>query len=466
MTLSVAIVGSGPAGFYTADALLKADPACRIDIIDRLPTPYGLIRFGVAPDHEKTKNVMRGFARTASDDRVNFYGDVDIGEALSLDELREMYDAVVLAVGAAHDRRLGIPGEDKAGVVGSASFVNWYNAHPDFVDRTPDLDTSSVVIIGAGNVAIDVARVLVKTPAEMAATDLPDYAARPIHGAPISDVYMVARRGPVEAKFTNVELREMGHLEQCVPQVAAADLPDEVTGEMSPRDRRVREKNLETLRAFSGREAGEKPKRVHFVFFASPVEILGGERVEAIRFERTRVENGRAVGTGEHFEIACGLAVAAVGYLSLPVDGAPFDHKQGVVVNEEGRVGPGLYAVGWIKRGPTGVIGTNKPDGRDAAQQIVDDLGSGGGKPGREGLEALLCARGRRWVDLEGWQRIEAAESRLPPRARPAASSTGARIFWPSWTSSALPAEGRSPTPLPDRERLRGYSKISPARDG
>ena len=244
MTLKVAIVGSGPAGFYTADALLKADSACQIDIIDRLPTPYGLIRFGVAPDHEKTKNVMRGFARTASDDRVNFYGDVDIGDALSLDELREMYDAVVLAVGAAHDRTLGIPGEDKAGVVGSASFVNWYNAHPDFIDRTPDLDTSSVVIIGAGNVAIDVARVLVKTPAEMAATDLPDYAAEPIHAAPIGDVYMVARRGPVEAKFTNVELREMGHLEQCVPQVAAADLPESATGEMSDRDRRVREKNL------------------------------------------------------------------------------------------------------------------------------------------------------------------------------------------------------------------------------
>ena len=420
MTLSVAIVGSGPAGFYTADSLLKADPECRIDIIDRLPTPYGLIRFGVAPDHEKTKNVMRGFARTASDDRVNFYGDVDIGEALSLDELREMYDAVVLAVGAAHDRKLGLPGEDKPGVVGSASFVNWYNAHPDFVDRTPDLDTSSVVIIGAGNVAIDVARVLVKTPAEMAATDLPAYAAEPIHGAPIADVYMVARRGPVEAKFTNVELREMGHLEQCVPQVAAADLPDEVTGEMSDRDRRVREKNLATLRTFTEREAGEKPKRVHFVFFASPVEILGDEHVEAVRFERTRVENGRAVGTGEHFEIACGLVVAAVGYLSMPVDGAPFDHRQGVVVNDAGRVGPGLYAVGWIKRGPTGVIGTNKPDGRDAAQQILDDLGAdGGGKAGREALEAMLRARGRRWVDLEDWRRIEAAEIDAAPEGAP-----------------------------------------------
>ena len=409
MTLSVAIVGSGPAGFYTADALLRADAACQIDILDRLPTPYGLIRFGVAPDHEKTKNVMRGFARTASNARVNFYGDVDVGSTLSLDELRSMYDAVVLAVGAAHDRRLGIPGEDKRGVVGSASFVNWYNAHPDFIERTPELDTSSVVIVGAGNVAIDVARVLVKTPAEMASTDLPAYAAAPIHSAPISDVYMVARRGPVEAKFTNVELREMGRLEECVPQVAAADLPDSVTGEMSLRDRRVREKNLETLRTFAARPADEKPKRVHFVFFASPVEILGGDRVEAVRFERTRVESGRAVGTGEHFEIACGLVVAAVGYLSTPVDGAPFDHRYGVVVNDAGRVSPGLYAVGWIKRGPTGVIGTNKPDGRDAARQIGEDLGSGG-KPGREALEALLRGRGHRWVDFADWQRIEAAE--------------------------------------------------------
>ena len=212
----------------------------------------------------------------------------------------------------------------------------------------------------------------------------------------------------------------MGHLEQCVPQVTAADLPDAVTGEMSPRDLRVREKNLETLRAFTEREADEKPKRVHFVFFASPVEILGDGRAEAVRFERTRVENGRAVGTGEHFEIACGLVVAAVGYLSLPVDGAPFDHRNGVVVNEEGRVGPGLYAAGWIKRGPTGVIGTNKVDGRDCAQQILDDLGAAGsGKPGREALEALLRERGHRWIDLDDWRRIEAAEIDAAPEGAP-----------------------------------------------
>ena len=304
----------GPAGFYTADSLLKADPECRIDIIDRLPTPYGLIRFGVAPDHEKTKNVMRGFARTASDDRVNFYGDVDIGEALSLDELREMYDAVVLAVGAAHDRRLGIPGEDKAGVVGSASFVNWYKRPPRFrgsharsrhVERGDHRRRQRRHRRGAG---------AGQDPGGDGG-DRPTGLCRRAPSTARPSAMSTWWRGaaPVEAKFTNVELREMGHLEQCVPQVAAADLPAEVTGEMSPRDRRVREKNLETLRAFSEREADEKPKRVHFVFFASPVEILGGEHVEAVRFERTRVENGRAVGTGEHFEIACGLVVAAVG---------------------------------------------------------------------------------------------------------------------------------------------------------
>jgi ferredoxin--NADP+ reductase len=409
MALSVAIIGSGPAGFYTADALLRADETCQVDIIDRLPTPYGLIRFGVAPDHEKTKNVMKGFARTASHENVNFYGNVEVGSDVSLDEMREMYDAVVLAVGAAHDRPLGLPGEDKAGVVGSASFVNWYNAHPDFVDLAPNLDTTGVVIIGAGNVAIDVARVLVKTPEEMANTDLPAYAADPIQRAPITDVHMVARRGPVEAKFTNVELREMGHLDNCVPQVDGGDLPEEVTGEMSDRDRRLREKNLASLRDFSTREADEKPKRVHFVFYASPVEILGDDRAEAVRFERTRVENGRAIGTGEFFEIPCGLVVAAIGYLSMPVDNAPFDHKQGIVVNDDGRVGPGLYAVGWIKRGPTGVIGTNKPDGKNAAEQIISDLGTGG-KPGRMAMEPLLRERNVRWVDLSEWQRIEAAE--------------------------------------------------------
>ncbi|MBT3925850.1 MAG: FAD-dependent oxidoreductase [Rhodospirillaceae bacterium] len=410
MSLSVAIIGSGPAAFYTADALVKSDSDCRVDIIERLPCPYGLIRFGVAPDHEKTKNVMRAFAKTAAHEDVNFYGNVEIGKDIGLPELRDMYDAVVLAVGAGSDRAVGIPGEDKKGVFGSATFVNWYNGHPDFRDLNPDLDVKGVVVLGNGNVAIDVARVLVKTPGEMAATDLPDYAADPIQASPLSDVYMVGRRGPNEAKYTNVELREMGHLENCVPQIDAAQLPDSVDGEMSDRDRRLREKNLATVREFVGRTADEKPKRVHFVYYAQPVEILGGDNVEAVRFERTEVRDGRAVGLGEYFEISCGLVVAAIGYTSKPVADTPFDERGGIVTNDDGRVADGLYAVGWIKRGPSGVIGSNKPDGKLAAEQILADHGSGGGKSGRSGLEAMLSERSVRAVDFTGWQQIEAAE--------------------------------------------------------
>jgi ferredoxin--NADP+ reductase len=419
MSLSVAIIGSGPAAFYTAGALaksaLESGDDCRIDIIERLPCPYGLIRFGVAPDHEKTKNVWRAFAKTAARDNVNFYGNVEIGKEITLGELRQIYDAVVLAVGAGSDRAVGIPGEDKKGVFGSATFVNWYNGHPDCRDLDPGLDIEAAVVLGNGNVAIDVARVLVKTEAEMAATDLPDYAARPIQAAPLTDVYMVGRRGPNEAKYTNVELREMGHLENCVPQVEPEQLPDSVTGEMSDRDRRMRERNLATVREFTARKADEKPKRVHFMYYAQPVEILGDERVTGVRFERTQVIDGRAQGLAEYFEIACGLVVAAIGYTSRPVAETPFDERGGIVRNDDGRVDEGLYAVGWIKRGPSGVIGSNKPDGALAAEQILaDHAGSGGGsggtKSGRAAFEALLAERGVRAVSFSEWQKIEAAE--------------------------------------------------------
>ena len=411
MSLSVAIIGSGPAAFYTADALVKSDSECRIDIIERLPCPYGLIRFGVAPDHEKTKNVMRAFAKTASHENVNYYGNVGVGKDIGLNEIRELYDAVVLAVGAGSDRAVGIPGEDKKGVFGSATFVNWYNGHPDCRDLNPGLNVGAAVVLGNGNVAIDVARVLVKTPAEMAATDLPDYAAQPIQTSPLKDVYMVGRRGPNEAKYTNVELREMGHLENCVPQIEAAQLPDSVEGEMSDRDRRLTEKNLATVREFVDRKPDEKPKRVHFVFYAQPVEILGDAQVTGVRFERTEVRDGRAVGLGKFFEIPCGLVISAIGYTSRPVADTPFDEQSGIVRNDDGRVADGLYAVGWIKRGPSGVIGTNKPDGRLAAEQILMDHGAtDGGKSSRAALEALLAERGVRAVSFAEWQTIEAAE--------------------------------------------------------
>lgn len=418
MPVSVAIVGSGPAGFYTADALLKSDVDARIDIIERLPTPFGLIRDGVAPDHQTTKKVSAKFERTALSDQVRYWGNVEVGRDVCLAELRRMYDAVVLCVGAPLDRPLGIPGEDKRGVFGSAAFVGWYNGHPDFRDLDPDLNTSAVAVVGVGNVAIDVARVLVKTEAEMATSDLTGYAAEAIRSAPITDVYMFGRRGPVEAKFTNVELREMGKLENSVPQVDAAQLPDDV-GDLPDRDRRLKERNLATLREFAARRADEKPKRVHFRFYAAPVEILGGDRVEGLRLERTRVEKGRAVGTGELFDIPCGVVIAAIGYRADPVEGAPFDGDRQIVANTDGRVADGLYAAGWIMRGPTGVISSNRADGVAVAGYIGADFPEGE-KPGREALETLLGERRVRHVGYAEWKKIEAAEAAnaTPPAPR------------------------------------------------
>ena len=410
MPISVAIVGSGPSAFYTAEALLKSGVDCEVDIIERLPAPHGLIRYGVAPDHQTTKNVSRSYDRIAADARVRFFGNVEVGRTVTLEHLKQMYDAVVLAIGSPSDRRLGIPGEDKKGVIGSAAFVGWYNGHPEFVDLAPDLITETVAVVGNGNVAIDVARVLVKTRKEMAASDITDYAIEAIQAAPIRDVYMFGRRGPIEAKFTNVELREMGRLENCHPVVDPAQLPAEVGEIENDRDRRLKERNLATLRDFTALDPAGKEKRVHFAFFAAPVEILGGERVEALRLEHTHVDaSGRAVGSGEFFDVACGLVIPAIGYRSEGALGAPFDERRGIVVNREGRVGDGVYAVGWIKRGPTGVIGSNKPDGRAAAEQIVEDCGAGG-KPGRAALQAHLKKDGARIVDYGEWRRIDAAE--------------------------------------------------------
>jgi ferredoxin--NADP+ reductase len=338
MTLNVAIIGSGPSGFYTVEALVKADPKARVDLIEALPTPFGLIRFGVAPDHQNTKRVTRSYERALGGERVRYFGNVQIGRDLSLGELRGMYDAVVLAVGAPHDRRLNVPGGDKEGVYGSAEFVSWYNGHPYFRDLNPDLDVESVAVIGNGNVALDVARVLVKTPREMASSDLPAYAAEAIHNAPIRQVHVFGRRGPVEAKFSNLELREMGRLEDAVPVVDPEDLPDTLPQDLSPRDLRVKQKNLATLRAFSELEAKGRRKRVHFAFFSNPVEVLGDRRVEALRLEHTRLEAGRAVGTGAFFEVPCGAVVAAVGYRAKPLEGVPLDEQRGIVVNRDGRV--------------------------------------------------------------------------------------------------------------------------------
>ncbi|NKB55660.1 MAG: pyridine nucleotide-disulfide oxidoreductase [Alphaproteobacteria bacterium] len=417
MPISVVIVGSGPSGFYVAEALIKSEADVAIDIVDRLPTPYGLIRGGVAPDHQSTKRVTRAYERTALNEKVRYYGNVELGRDVSLDELRAAYDAVVLTIGMPGDSKLGVPGEDKKGVIGSAAFVGWYNGHPDFKDLDPCLETGNVVVIGNGNVAIDVARVLVKTPAEMTEADLPRHVSDAIQASPVTDVYMVGRRGPVEAKFTNVELREMGQLENAAAIVDPGDLPEEVTGDWSDRDKRLRERNLASLKEFSTAPRDGKAKSVHFTFYAKPVEIVGPDRVTGARLEKTRVVNGRAEGTGAFVDIECGLVVPAIGYTLDPPQDVPFDQSTGTIRNDNGRVEDGVYVAGWAKRGPSGVIGTNKPDGQNAAAQILEDV-KNGSKPGRTQFETLLKSRNIEWVDFAAWQRIDAAEvANAPPGA-------------------------------------------------
>lgn len=430
MPFSVAIIGAGPSGFYTAEALRRSKRDYRIDLLEGLPTPFGLIRSGVAPDHQSTKRVARSYERTAADKAVRYYGNVQVGRDIGLAELRRLYEAVVVAVGAPLDRELNLPGGDKAGVYGSAAFVGWYNGHPTHRDLEPDLNVTAVAVIGNGNVALDIARVLVKTPAEMSGTDLPEHAAEVLHAAPVRDVYLIGRRGPLEAKFTNVELREMGRLSDALPVVDGGQLPEGPNPAASERDRRLQAKNLETLRSFTalndggqlgGQHGGHndghnesRRKRVHFQFFLRPLEVLGDGHVEGLRLERTRLEEGRVVGTGETVDLPCGAVIAAIGTRAQPLEGLPFDDRSGTVVNRRGRVAKGLYVVGWARRGPTGVIGTNKPDADEIARHIEADLTDAkappGHRTGRAALEDLLAERGVTWVSFDDWKAIEAAE--------------------------------------------------------
>lgn len=411
MGISVAIVGAGPAGFYCAEAVLERCGGACIDIIERLPTPYGLIRAGVAPDHQSTKQVTRKFEQTVLDNPVYFYGNVELGRDVALDELTRLYDAVVLATGSPEDRRLGIPGEQLPGVYGASAFVGWYNGHPDFRDLAPRLGQRAVVI-GNGNVSLDVARILVRSRAEMIASDIPEYAMAAIEAADVSDVWLLGRRGPRDTKFAPAELREIGRLAEAVALVDPADLADAdgaVAAAAGPRGRRGEDKLLALFREYADNTAEGARRRLRFRFFAAPRAVVGADKVEGVRVERTRVEGGRAVGTGREETLAADFVVSAIGYRAMPIPGVPFDADRGLVPNDGGRVAPGLYAVGWAKRGPTGVIGSNKPDGVDCALQIAADVRVSA-KPGRPAFERLLHQRNIRFVTFDDWRRIDEAE--------------------------------------------------------
>ena len=407
--LRVAIVGSGPAGFYAAGALLSADTPVEVDMIERLPTPWGLVRLGVAPDHPKLKTVSRAFEKIAEQPGFRFLGNVEVGRDLHADDLTRLYDAVIYAVGAQTDRRLGIPGEDLPGSWPATEFVAWYNGHPDFQDVPFDLDVERAIVIGVGNVALDVARMLALTREELAVTDTSDRAIEAIASSSLKEIVIVGRRGPAQAAFTTPELQEMGELAGADVVVDPADLEG-----AEPKDTNS-ERNLAVLHELAAKAPEGKPKRVVFKFFESPVAILGDDRVEGIELVRNVLdENERAVATDVKETLECGLVFRSVGYRGVELPGVPFDDRSGTIANEGGRVGEGVYCAGWIKRGPTGVIGTNKKDATETVDLLLEDAASGRLQPKAEAtaaaVDALLAERGARVVEYAGWTAIDEAE--------------------------------------------------------
>jgi ferredoxin--NADP+ reductase len=421
----VAVVGSGPAGFYAAGALLDADIPVEVDMIERLPTPWGLVRLGVAPDHPKLKTVSRAFERIALKPGFRFFGNVEVGRDLSPGDLTRLYDAVVYAFGAQTDRRLGIPGEDLPGSWSATEFVAWYNGHPDFQEPAFDLDVERAVVIGNGNVALDVARMLALTPEELAPTDTTDPAIAAIGTSTIKDIVVVGRRGPAQASWTTQELKELGELAGADIVVDPAELELDPVSEASLEDDTNSKRNLEVLRDFAAREPAGKPVTVRLRFLASPVAIHGERRVESVELVRNKLEEheGRlvAVPTGEHETLQCGLVFRSVGYRGVGLPELPFDERRGTIRNEGGRVVAAdgthvgsTYCAGWIKRGPTGIIGTNKKDATETVTQLLADVEEGRLSHRDEvtvdEVEAVLAERGVRPVIYASWTSIDELE--------------------------------------------------------
>jgi ferredoxin--NADP+ reductase len=435
--LRVAVVGSGPAGFYAAGHLLDSELPVEVDMIERLPTPWGLVRLGVAPDHPKIKAVSRAFERIAAHPGFRFIGNVTVGSDLTPDDLLRLYDAVIYAVGAQTDRRLEIPGEDLPGSWAATEFVAWYNGHPDYQELSFDLSGERAVVVGAGNVALDVARMLALSPEEIRPTDATDAAIEAILGAGLKEIVVLARRGPAQAAFTTPELKELGELADADVIVDPADLELDASSEASLEHDTNARRNIEVLREFAAREPAGKKRAIRLRFLVSPAAILGEERVEAVEVVRNELvadENGRirAVPTEERETIPCDVVFRSVGYLALPLPGVPFDeeratmpHRGGRIVDPAGEPVPGLYCAGWIKRGPTGVIGTNKKDASETIELLLEDARAGRlarGEPSAtaESVEALLASRGVEHVTYAGWEAIDAEErSRGEPHGRP-----------------------------------------------
>ncbi|MEU9137889.1 FAD-dependent oxidoreductase [Streptomyces sp. NPDC048404] len=446
--LRVAVVGSGPSGVYSAQGLVQRSgpPDVRVDVLDRLPCPYGLVRYGVAPDHEKIKSLQNNLRTVLEDERVRFLGGVEVGPGgVPVARLRELYHAVVYCVGAATDRHLGVPGEDLPGSWSATEFVSWYSAHPDSAAEGFVAGARSAVVIGVGNVAVDVTRILARTAPELSPTDIPEAALGALAASAITEISMVGRRGPSQARFTTKELRELGGLPEAGISVDEAELaldPAYLDPSGLPAAQR---RNVEVLRGWAAAAPQGRPRLIRPRFFLRPVELLAdGGRVGAVRFERTAPDGAGGVrGTGRFEDIEAQLVLRSVGYRGIPLDGMPFDADRGTVPHRAGRVlrdgevSAGEYVAGWIKRGPTGVIGTNRPCAKETVTSLLEDAPDLVGRGVADDPLAALRAEGIRPVEWAGWQAIERAEAEL-----------GARL-------------GREVVKLPDWDALRTAARTA-----
>jgi ferredoxin--NADP+ reductase len=432
----VAVVGSGPSGFYAAAALLKAEPDARVDVLDRLPTPFGLVRGGVAPDHQKIKSVVRAYDKTAAHENFRFFGNVELGVHVTLAELQERYDQVILAVGAPTGRRLGIPGEDLPGVHTATDFVAWYNGHPDLQDRRFDLDVDDVVVVGVGNVSMDVTRVLASPKGRLDSSDITDRALQTLGRHTRKRIHVLGRRGPVQAAFTPKEIQEIRAIDGIDVRTKKAETTiDPLSAAWLEREgRRSHRDNVEFCASCTGTRFRRDPTEVWLRFLVSPVAFLGSDRLEAVRVERNELFESdgwiACRGTGVYEEIPCGAAFLAVGYRSIPLPGVPFDDRRGRIPNDEGRVLDGndpvddLFVVGWAKRGPTGLIGTNRADSVAVVKTLLDTpivRAASGDDPA-----GWLAERSPRLVTWDDWKVLDRLEQEAgAARGRPRVKFTG-----------------------------------------
>lgn len=440
--LRVAIVGAGPSGFYASEALLKSDLVVDVDLIERLPSPFGLVRSGVAPDHPKLKQAIEVYKKIAQATGFNYTGNVTIGHDVSADELRNCYHAVIYTSGAESDRRLGIEGEDLPGSHTATEFVGWYNAHPDYRDREFDLSGKTAVIIGQGNVAIDVARILSKSADDLRHTDIAEHALDALAQSRIEEIYVIGRRGPAQAKFTTKELREFEKLDNCCACIDASELVlnPVSTAEIADKRGTVNKKNMELFRRFSETSSGSKPRTCYFSFLKSPIRLEGNERLRRVIFENNALQGEpfaqSARSDGTTFELDCDILFRSIGYRGVGIAGVPFDEKQGIFPNAGGRVTKspggeilhGVYTAGWIKRGPTGIIGTNRACAVETVQALIEDIPQlNAERAGRPALRNILDGRGIKYVDYPQWEKIDVSETeRGKPGGKPREKYTSA----------------------------------------